>query len=159
MKKQSVLYIIQVLLLSTGLVFFSCDKELDCNESTIFPKGKVNFYTLTDSKITGVAFDDVSVYGLPRDSMLYDTVDMVSALSLPLSQTQDQSLFVLKIGTGSDTLRFNYTRDLDFISKECGFSMRCTIYKFEFTTHMIDSAQIIYPYVHTTETENIRLYF
>ena len=91
--------------------------------------------------------------------MLYDTVDRVSALSLPLSQTQDQCLFALKTDIGSDTLRFSYTRDLDFISKECGFSMRCTIYKFEFTTHMIDSAQIINPYVPATETENIRLFF
>ncbi len=159
MKNQFILNIIQVLLLATGLVFFSCDKELDCNESTIFPNGKVRFYTITDNKITEVAFNDVSVYGLPRDSMLYDHVDNVSEIALPLSQTQDNCLFVMKTGAGYDTLRFNYTRDLDYISKECGFSMQCTIYKLEFTTHLIDSAQIINPHVPASETENIRLYF
>lgn len=159
MKKQLIINSVQVLLLSTGLVFFSCNEELDCNEFTVFPKSKIGFYTITDNKVTSAAYNDVSVYGLARDSMLYDDVDQVSTISLPLSQTQDNCLFVMKIGDGYDTLRFNYTRDLDFVSKECGFSMRCTIFKFEFTTHMIDSAQIIYPYVHTTEIENIRLFF
>ncbi|MFO7368856.1 MAG: DUF6452 family protein [Bacteroidales bacterium] len=145
-------------MLATGLVFFSCDEELDCKESTI-PNSKIGFYTVSGNTLAKAILNDVSAYGLARDSMLYDTVDNVSAIVLPLSQTHDNCMFVMKIGTGYDTLRFNYTRDLDFVSKECGFSMRCTIYKFEFTTHMIDSAQIIYPYVHTTETENIRLFF
>lgn len=151
-------YLTQVLLLATGLVFFSCDEELDCTESAI-PMSEIGFYTVADNKTANAVLNDVSVYGLARDSLLYDTVDRVSAIVLPLSQTADNCMFVLKIGAGYDTMRFNYTRDLDFVSKECGFSMRCTIYKFEFTTHMIDSAQIIYPYVHTTETENIRLFF
>lgn len=159
MKKQNPLYTIQVLLLSTGLVFFSCDKELDCNESTNLPKSSVQFYTVIDNKISEAVYDDVSVYGLERDSMLYDQVDNLGTLSLPLSQTMDNCLFVLKIGADYDTMRFNYTRNLHFISKECGFSMRCTIYKLEFTTHKIDSAQIINPYVPAIETENIRLYF
>jgi hypothetical protein len=158
MKNQMIQYFTQVLLLATGLVFFSCDEELECKESTI-PNSKIGFYTVADNKVANAVLSDVSVYGLPRDSMLYDTVDKVSAIVLPLSQTGDNCMFVMKIGTGYDTLRFSYTRDLDFVSDECGFSMRCIIYKFEFTTHMIDSAQIIYPYVHTTETENIRLFF
>ncbi|MBN1144030.1 MAG: hypothetical protein JXA72_06390 [Bacteroidales bacterium] len=157
MKNQLIPYLSQVLLLATGLVFFACGEEQECTES-IVPKSTIGFYTLSENKITSAVIKDLSVYGLARDSMLYDTVDK-SAITLPLSQTQDNCLFVMKIGTEYDTLRFNYTRDLDFVSKECGFTMRCTIYKFEFTTHLIDSAQIIYPYVHTTETENIRLFF
>jgi hypothetical protein len=158
MKNPLILYLTQVLLLATGLVFFSCDEELDCKETTI-PKSKIGFYTVTDSKITSAVINDVSVYGLSRDSILYDTVDKVSNIALPLAQTQDNCMFVMKIGNGYDTLRFNYARDLDYVSKECGFSLKYTIYKLEFTTHMIDSAQIINPYVPTTETENIRLFF
>lgn len=158
MKNQLIQYITQVLLLATGLVFFSCDEELECKESTI-PNSIIGFYTVSDNKVANALLNDVSVYGLSRNSMLYDAVDNVSEIVLPLSQTGDNCMFVMKIGAGYDTLRFNYTRDLDFVSKECGFSMRCTIHKLEFTTYMIDSAQIIYPYVHTTETENIRLFF
>src|SRR4030042_6792559 len=134
-----------VIIILVVSITLSCNKEIDCEQSTQ-SRVKMGFYTVTDQKVdSAVGLYDVTLYGISIDSLFYNSNDNIYSISLLLSQLQDSSSYVLRIGTISDTLEFEYTRDLRFISTECGFATSFTINNFETTKHIIDSFQIVNP--------------
>jgi hypothetical protein len=158
MNRFQIKYAYTILLIIAVSIVLSCTKETTCDQS-MKSLVKMGFYNLNNQKEVSVSFNDVTVYGINNDSLLYDSSDNVKSISLPLSQVQDSCAFVLCIGSVSDTFKYVYTRDLRIVSAECGFATLFTISNFETTTHKIDSIHIVNPVINTIEAENIKVYY
>jgi hypothetical protein len=142
----------------TAILLSSCTKETTCDQS-VRSQVKLKFYTVSDQKIDSTRLNDVTLYGVNNDSMIYYLADNLYSVSLPLSMIQDSCAFVMQTGTVSDTFKFEYSRDLHFTSVECGFADSFTIISFETTNNKIDSFHIANPIVNPIEVENIKIYY
>ncbi len=129
----------RILLIISVILFYSCtDSGELClsNQQSVQVQLKSK-YTKKDTTLK------LTVYSTGIDSMVYDTID-VKNLFLPLSMINDTSEFILKVKTSRDTLRFIHSKELNYISKECGF-----IFDFDLDTILysdylfIDSISII----------------
>jgi hypothetical protein len=147
-----------VLLAMTALLIMSCARNTACDES-LNSSVNLQFYRITDGEEETASFDNITAYGLNSNSLIYDLKDSLSSVFLPLNQLQDNCIFVLSIESIVDTLWFDYTRKLDFISENCGYAMRFSITSMEATHHLIDSISIINPVVNNNESENIKVFY
>jgi hypothetical protein len=107
----------------------------------------------------------VTVYGVGRDSLLYDTKS-TSTLNLPLQKLDSISsfAFISTINRDSnlieivDTIDIYHTNTEEFISLECGCVVSNTIVGIAQTTNRIDSIVVMSPDVNLQSTNNIKIY-
>jgi hypothetical protein len=107
----------------------------------------------------------VTVYGVGRDSLLYDTKS-TSTLNLPLQKLDSISsfAFITTINRDSnlieivDTIDIYHTNTEEFISLECGCVVSNTIVGIAQTTNRIDSIVVMSPDVNLQSTNNIKIY-
>ena len=107
----------------------------------------------------------VTVYGVGRDSLLYDTKS-TSTLNLPLQKLDSISsfAFISTINRDSnlieivDTIDIYHTNTEEFISLECGCVVSNTIVGIAQTTNRIDSIVVMSPDVNPQSTNNIKIY-
>lgn len=107
----------------------------------------------------------VTVYGVGRDSLLYDTKS-TSTLNLPLQKLDSISsfAFITTINQDSnlieivDTIDIYHTNTEEFISLECGCVVSNTIVGIAQTTNRIDSIVVMSPDVNLQSTNNIKIY-
>ena len=101
---------------------------------------------------------EVTVIGLGQEDSVYNN-ESVSELFLPLNFDTDTTVFVITVKTLKDTLRLVAQRELDFISRDCGYIFTFNLDTVIHTKTFIDSVSIIYPKIKYGETtENIQLY-
>ncbi len=101
---------------------------------------------------------DVSVFGLDRTDSLYRK-ESLRELFLPLDFNRDTTAFVIAVKTLKDTLWMIHSKELDFISGNCGYFFSFELDTVMFTRAFIDSVAIGYPSVKYGESEqNIKLY-
>ncbi len=100
-----------------------------------------------------------AIGSVAEDDTIYNS-EVVSESFLPLSMMNDTSRFLIQILNQRDTVSFVHSKELSFISEECGF-----IFKFELDTVLhsnisfIDSVSIEYPsIVYNESTENVKIY-
>ncbi|WP_025006664.1 DUF6452 family protein [Marinilabilia salmonicolor] len=141
-----------VLLLSPG-----CEGEEAClsNQHAV----QARLYSAWSSSDKDSVLENVSLIGMDMDDSIYRE-QKLSELFMPLNFDNDTSVFVLGVSeTLKDTLSVVYSKELDFISRDCGY-----IFTFELDTILhsrsfIDSVSIAYPTVKYGEsTANIKLY-
>ena len=107
----------------------------------------------------------VSLYGLGRDSLLYD-LTLTSTLNIPLQKLDTISSFVFETTiqidtnyvTTIDTIDFYHTNEQEFISLECGCIITNSLVGVAQTTHRIDSVVIVSPEVNLQSSNNIKIY-
>lgn len=143
---------LMVLLLSPG-----CEGEEAClsNQHAV----QARMYSAWSTSDKDSALENVSLIGLDMNDSIYRE-QQLSELFMPLDFESDTSTFVLGVSeTLKDTLSIVYSKELDFISRDCGY-----IFTFELDTILhsrsfIDSVSIAYPTVKYGEsTANIKLY-
>ncbi len=102
---------------------------------------------------------NVSLVGIDRIDSIYRT-QTLSELFMPLNFESDTSTFVVAVSaTLKDTLSVVYRKELDFISRDCGYIFAFDIDTILYSNAFIDSVAIAYPTVKYGEsTENIKLY-
>lgn len=102
---------------------------------------------------------NADVHGLDNaESMIYKDQD-ISKMFLPLSFQDDTSIFVISNNSLSDTIWVVHSKELQFISRECGFTFDFTIDTVLFTKTFVDSVALFYPKVSYGENfENVKIY-
>lgn len=101
---------------------------------------------------------EVTVKGLGQEDSIYNN-ESASELFLPLNFDTDTTVFIITVKTLKDTLRLIAQRDLDFISRDCGYIFTFNLDTVIHTKTFIDSVSIIYPKIKYGETtDNIQLY-
>jgi len=132
-------------------VLFSCE-EPECDK-TLRNEAGFAFLTIRDSIETDTLIGTITVRGLARDSLLYDSSANRSTVYLPMDPSKDQARFIFQMGARPDTLQINYTRDERFISHACGFITRFRIQQATTTHNHFDSITTINPLVTLNENE------
>ena len=154
--KQAIRFTIIILVVS----FFACTSSDDfclSNQDTV----QTTFYSsYTDDDSTVSAVTIYGIYDMEAiDSLISDSAS-VSSSFLPLSMMHDSTSFVIEIDNTKDTLTFVHTKELSYVSDECGF-----IFKFELDTVLftdisfIDSVSIVYSdIIYNENIENVQIY-
>ena len=99
-----------------------------------------------------------TVYGFEFNTNIYKEQDL-SKMFLPLSFESDTSVFVITNNTLYDTLWVKHLKELNFISRKCGFTFNFEIDTLWYTKTFIDSVALTYPRINYGETfENVEIY-
>ena len=132
-------------------LLFSCE-DPECDQS-LRNNANFTFLTIQDTIETDTVIDTLTVYGLAKDSLLYDSSANRSGVSLPLDPSSDQVRFIFQIGSHPDTIQISYIRDERFISHACGFVTQFQIQQATTTHHHFDSITTVNPLVSLNENE------
>ncbi|PWD99672.1 DUF6452 family protein [Marinilabilia rubra] len=146
------------LLAVTAIVFITagCENEEAClsNQHSV-QAGFFSAWSQTDKDST---LNEVSLFGLEREDSIY-TRESLSELFIPLDFERDTVSFAVVARTMKDTLRIAYQKELDFISRDCGYIFSFQIDTVWHSNAFIDSVAIEYTDIKYGETvENIKLY-
>jgi len=148
------------LLILLIISLLSCNNEEIClsNQDAV----QVSFYSYYSTADKDTSLKHVSIYGLGRTDSLYaDTT--ISKAFLPLSFDSDPATttYVIQIDDVKDTITFAHSRELDFVSGDCGY-----VFKFMLdaensyvTSHNIDEVVVVNPSIkYSEDAENVKIY-
>ncbi len=146
---------LQVITVLFIIIIISCSSDDFClsNQQSV----QAVFYSSSTDNDSTVS--DVVIKAVDLNDTIYNNEE-ISESFLPLSMMSDTTSYVIQILNQKDTIRFVHSKELDFISEECGF-----IFKFELDTVLftnisfIDSVSIEYPSIEYNEsTSNVKIY-
>ncbi|RZJ36705.1 MAG: hypothetical protein EOO51_00900 [Flavobacterium sp.] len=115
-----------LLLLLVGAVFWNCEKDDICDESTATtPRIVLSFYDINDP----TTLKNVNSLAITGEGVTdpIGTYSAVSTIKLPLKTTDDITRYSLVLNStdatfsNSDNLEFNYARNDVYISRACGY--------------------------------------
>ncbi|TVQ12290.1 MAG: hypothetical protein EA361_11460 [Bacteroidetes bacterium] len=145
----------------------SCLNEVVCEDVATVPV-RIGFYAVDTVKDTPapLSISKISIFGLGKDSVIYDNRDNVSQVELPLDSTLDSCAFIFRVTNpndtilffADDTLWFIYNRLPNLISMECGFT---TFYELSHVRHSrnwIDSVAIDDANITNSLNEHIKIF-
>jgi hypothetical protein len=150
--KGSLLIIMPVIILS----IFSCAAGSCFEETESYLK--VSFYYYSTSKLNTT--DSLTIYGLNRDSILYNNVPNIHPALFPLNASSESSTFIIIFKGISDTIEFKYSSYPHLISKECGYTYYHhldTVPKY--TTHFIKELKTDNETITNLNVQNISILF
>ncbi|PRZ01846.1 hypothetical protein BY457_102254 [Marinilabilia salmonicolor] len=143
---------LMVLLVSPG-----CEGEEAClsNQHAV----QARLYSAWSTSDKDSTLENVSLIGIDMSDSIYRE-QRLSELFMPLNFESDTSTFVLGVSeTLKDTLSIVYSKELDFISRDCGYVFTFDLDTILYSRSIIDSVSIAYPTVKYGEsTANIKLY-
>jgi hypothetical protein len=147
------------LLALTAILFFivGCESEEAClsNQHSV-QAGFLSAWSESDRDST---LAEVSLFGLDREGDSIYAKESLSEMFIPLDFERDTVSFAVVSKTMKDTLNIAYQKELDFISRDCGYIFSFQIDTVWHSNAFIDSVAISYPDVKYGETlENIKLY-
>jgi len=140
-----------IMILSVG-----CESEEAClsNQHAV----QAGFFSATSETDKDSTLAEVSLFGLDREDSIY-AKESLSELFIPLDFERDTVSFKVVAKTMEDTLNIAYQKELDFISRDCGYIFSFHIDTVWHTNAFIDSVALEYPDIKYGETvENIKLY-
>ena len=83
----------------------------------------------------------------------------MNKLFLPLSFISDTTAFVIDEGSLRDTIWFRHSKEMKYISRDCGFTYNFKLDSIWFTDEIIDSVAISNAGVNYSESlENVKIY-
>ncbi len=140
------------------MVFTSgCQDEEAClsNQHAV----QAGLYSAWSEEDKDSTLQNVSLVGVGRIDSIYRNQNL-SEFFMPLDFESDTSTFVVAVSaTLKDTLSIVYRKELDFISRDCGYIFTFDIDTILYSNAFIDSVAIAYPTVKYGEsTKNIKLY-
>jgi hypothetical protein len=133
---------------------------LSCTEGSCFEETesyvKATFYKGT----VATAPDNITLFGMNKDSLIYDKATGVKVAKFPLNSVTESSRFIILINGISDTIVFRYNSYPHLISKECGYTFYHHLDTVPgFTKNNIDNITLSSPTVTNLNVENIRIYY
>ncbi|MDB4334766.1 DUF6452 family protein [bacterium] len=145
------------ILLLLLVAFYSCDSEELCLSNQESLQG--SFYSVEQTSEKDTTPSNVTIYGVGRmDSLLQDSAS-VGSFFLPLSHSSDTTQFVFKIGSSTDTIEVVHSKELAYISEDCGFMFNFDIKSLRSTYTVIDTVIIDYNKIRYGESlENIKIF-
>ena len=152
------------LLIITVIVLGGCDQSNLCisGQSSI----QAGLYSPSEPEGRDTTLTGITLWGLNNDSILADST-RVNKLFLPADLNSDSCTFVMRedklvgetVISYSDTLLFVYSRDLNYISGDCGFSYDIELDTVIHTNNIIDSVIIDNASVLYNENfENVKIF-
>jgi hypothetical protein len=163
------------------LSYQSCDQTEICSDS-LEANANVRFWIDVDGVLQDTVFEALVYKGIQTpDTISFDTLYNKNSILLPLPQESDSCIFVLSFAVFdsieaetnntaqdsiwdisyfvNDTLRLNFTRLMYLVSSDCGFAHLFEMQEIDYTTNMIQSAEIVNSEINELNEENIRLRF
>lgn len=102
------------------LVFLFCQRDDICTGVNT-PNLKIGFFQIQRGSEIQIQRESVRIKGEGIDSLILGE-STVNEISLPLDLSKEESVFQINLSkTDSIRLKVAYKRDLEFISKACGF--------------------------------------
>ncbi len=148
-----------LLLIVAGFIYLmvpgGCNQDELClsNQHAL----QTGFYSAFNVKRDSV-LKNTDVYGLDFNNLIYENQD-ISKMFLPLSFQDDTSVFVISNNSLFDTIWVVHSKELLFISRECGFTFDFTIDTVLYTKTFVDSVALFYPKViYGENVENVKIY-
>lgn len=152
------------IIIITIIITSSCDRGSLClsGQNAI----QAGLYSPSSENDKDTTLTGIYLWGINNDSVLIDSA-RVNKLFMPTDLNSDSSAFIIReeklIGENiiyeNDTLLFIYTRDLNYISGDCGFSYNLVLDTVIHTNNLIDSVIISNPSVSYNENlENVKIY-
>jgi hypothetical protein len=136
------------------IILFSCAQGSCFDETESYLKASL--YNTSFSKI--LAPDSLTLYGMNRDSIIYNKVADLTIALIPLNDTAQSSSFVIKINGITDTIEFLYSSYPHLISKECGYTYYHHLDTLPiFTKHIITDISIENSTITNLKIENIQI--
>jgi hypothetical protein len=140
-----------------SLIPASCTQDQIClsNQHAV----QTGFYSGRSSVDKDTVLQNSSVYGInpQRDSIYAE--ETFQTMFLPLSFNHDTTVFVIDNNSLKDTLWFSHSKEMAYISRECGFTFNFTIDSVWFTRVFVDSVAIDVNAVNYSENfENVKIY-
>jgi hypothetical protein len=136
------------------IILYSCAQASCFDETESYLKASL--YNTSFSKI--LAPDSLTLYGMNRDSIIYNKVADLTVALIPLNDTAQRSSFVIKINGITDTIEFRYSSYPHLISKECGYTYYHHLDTLPiFTKHIIDTILIESSTITNLKIENITI--
>ena len=137
------------------LIIAACSQDEACREKrdVNFKAGFFRFETTT-----AAAIDSLTVYGLGQDSLLYNNIKNLTKISLPLNNSDVQSIFVMKFNELYDTVFVLHTNTENFISYPCGTIITHKIDTVISTNHYIKGIKIQYHEINTTDVQHVQIF-
>ncbi len=159
-------YRLAFLCLLCSMSLASCLNEAICEDVATVPV-RIGFYavdTLQDTPAP-LSLSNITVFGLGRDSIIYDNVLNVSQMELPLNSTIDSCAFIFRVSLvdetkffADDTLWFIYNRLPSLISMECGFTTFYELDHIRFTGNLFYSIAIDDANITNSLNEHIKIF-
>ncbi len=151
---KNLIYIIFGILL---LLPAACTQDQIClsNQHAV----QTGFYSGRASVDKDTALQNSSVYGVnPQRDSIYAR-ETFQSMFLPLSFNNDTTIFVIDNNSLIDTLWFSHSKEMIYISRECGFTFNFTLDSVWFTRVFVDSVAIDVKAVNYGENfENVKIY-
>lgn len=146
-----------VLIISGFCLLLNSCLEVPClDETEAFVKA--NFYN--DSTSKKIIPDSLTLYGITMETdKIYNKAKITPPALIPLRDSTDYSIFVIRINGVTDTIEFRYSSYLHLVTKECGYTFFHNIDTIYFTRHAIDSVSKKSENVTTLDGENIGIYY
>lgn len=137
------------------LFIAACSQDEACREKRDV-KLQAGFFTFETTTAAGI--DSLTVYGLGQDSLIYDNEKDIDEISLPLNNSDVQSIFVMKFNELYDTLFVLHTNTEYFISYPCGTVTTYQIDTVLSTNHYIKGIKIQHHEINTTDVQHVQIF-
>lgn len=134
--------------------FLSCGNEPDCDLKIPSDRVQIAFFNDEDSTVKSLDFDRIRAAG--SDSILYGDGDSLSVFTVYLNPSADTVAYYFVTGVRRDTLVLSYSRELEWLSEECGPNFRYE--NLEVSYDSFDNLQLVEPVLDYEINENIRVY-
>lgn len=140
------------------LFFAACREDEVCEELTANDL-RIGFYVAGEEDGEWTVIDSlrVTVPEKPGEPV-YDHLELVSVLELPLNPSTGSTTFVIDFYHTKDTLHVFYERETRLISVECGFTMFFHILDTDCTNHYIESLVEVNNHVTNTLDEHLKAF-
>ncbi|RAJ75147.1 hypothetical protein CLV59_110196 [Chitinophaga dinghuensis] len=137
----------------------ACENETKVCDQTLRADLHIGFKHDSAGIVRDTIFRAVTTLALNRDTLLKNS--NTGTIYFPLSPVADSSQFLVKIDSllQGDTITFRYQRTPQFISAGCGFGTTFILDTVLFTSHMIDSVQIITKSVTNSNDTHLYIYY
>jgi hypothetical protein len=150
--------VVSFLIVMCASVFFSCKKEGACLQYAVIST-KMKFVYTNDSL---AVVDTILPKPIVYFGQLYNTEKNRSEISFLPNSNQDSMSIIFAADSAAplfDTISLYYTRQKNFISKECGFTFFYTINAVSSTTNRIEEIKILNGQVNSNNlTKHLQLF-
>ncbi len=138
-----------------GLLSCTSDEICLSNQHAL----QAGLYSARSEREKDTTLISASVYGVGEGLDSIYKEEAISKLFFPLSFNSDTTAFIIDEGILRDTIWFRHTKELIYISRDCGFTYDFRIDSIWYTTVLVDSVAVDNPGVKYSENvENVKIF-
>ena len=146
-----------ILILCYLAVYPSCEGGGICTQS-VLSVVNARFQGWDGEQEVDIFVNNFTLYGLGRDSLLYDSANSVTTFSFSMDMNALSSTMILQADSLADTLIINYTVVPVLVSYECGFTNTFEMNGLSYTRHFIDSVSLLKNIADLENEENLKIF-